>query len=85
MLELRSTLSSEQTQVAALGVVDGRGVGKTRHFDAQKLWPQGATRNREVVVQEVAREENVAEMLTKGAKSEVLEKHMGEMRFTKTQ
>ena len=32
----------------ALGVVNRRGVGKTRHVDAQELWLQNAVRNREL-------------------------------------
>ena len=59
---------------AALRLVSRRGVGKTRHIDTQELWLQNAIRNMEVEVQTVAGEENVADMLTKNMKSEVLRK-----------
>ena len=61
---------------AALGVVNRRGVGTTRHTDSQELWLKSAIRNRELEVQKVAGEQNVADILTKCVKSEVLEKHM---------
>ena len=67
----------------ALGVVHRRDVGKTRHIDTQELWLQTARRNRELEVQKVAHEENVADKLTKNVKSEVLEKHVAEMVFAK--
>ena len=68
---------------AALGVVNRRGVGKTRHIDTQELRLQSAVRNRELEVQK-AGEENVADILTKYVKTEVFEKHTTEMGFTKT-
>ena len=68
---------------AAPGVVNRRGVEKTWHIDTQELWLQNTSRNRELEVQNVAGEENVADILTKNVKSEVLEKHMAEMGFAK--
>ena len=69
---------------AALGVVNRRGVVKTRHIDTQELSLQNVIRNRELEVQRVAREENVADILAKKAKSEVLEKHMAELRMNQS-
>ena len=69
---------------AALGVVNRRGVGKTRHIDTQELWLQNHMRSREMEVQKVAGEEDAKGILTKNVKPEVLEKHVAEMEFTKT-
>ena len=66
-----------------LGVVSRRGVGKTRHIDTQELWLQSAIRNHDLEVQQVAGDENVADILTKNVEAEVLERHMAEMGFTR--
>ena len=65
-------------------MVNRGGVGTTRHTDTQELWLKSAMRNRELGVQKVAGEQNVADILTKCVKSEVLEEHMAGMGFTKT-
>ena len=65
---------------AALGVVNKHRVGKTRHMDTQEQCLQNAIRNQELEVQKVAGEENVADILLKGVKSEVLEKPMASPR-----
>ena len=69
---------------AALGVVNRRGVRKTRHIETQDLWLQGAIRHRELTAQKVAGEENVVDILSKNVKSEVLEKQVAELGFTQT-
>ena len=43
---------------AGMGVVNRRGVGKTRNKDTQRFWLQNAVRNRELVVQKVAGRQN---------------------------
>ena len=69
---------------AGLVSVNRRHVGESRHIDTEELCLQNAIRNRELEVQKVAGEENVADMQTKSVKAEVLEKHMAEMECTKT-
>ena len=48
---------------ASLAVVNRRGVCKTRHVDTQELWLSSAIRNLEL--EEVSGEENVADMITR--------------------
>ena len=56
---------------------------KTRHIDTHELRLPNAMRNRELEVQQVAGDENVADILTKNVKSEVREKHRADMGFSK--
>ena len=64
--------------------VNRRHVGESHHIDTEELCLQNAIRRRELEVQKVAGEENVADMQTKSVKSEVLVKHMAEMECTMT-
>ena len=59
----------------ALGVVNRRGVGKTRHITHRRCGCRTQNEIEKLEVQKVAGEENVADILTKSVNSEVLEKH----------
>ena len=69
---------SESTQVQHWDLTTGVASERRDHIDTRSsLWLQNAIRNREYEVQKVAGEENVADVLTKNVKSEVLRETHG--------
>ena len=51
--------------LAAIGIVQRKGLGKLRHLDTQSLWVQDAVRQRRVMIEKVKGTENPADVMTK--------------------
>ena len=64
---------------AAIGISHRRGLGKTRHIQVQYLWIQEKVNNKELIVNKVGTNENVADLLAKHLKLETILKHVHAM------
>ena len=79
-VELKGKLFADAT--AAIGIAQRSGLGgRTRHIQVQWLWVQQAVSEKELAVAKVTGTENMADILTKAAPAEVLNKHLSEMGF----
>ena len=66
---------------AARGICSRRGLGKTRHVQTRYLWIQEKVSNKEIRVEAVHTQSNLADLCTKPLPQEVCLKHMGTMGF----
>ena len=65
---------------AALGVLQRKGIRKTRHLDVADLWMQTAVRKKKLEVRKILGTENDADLLTKpltGTAIEVIMERLG--------
>ena len=76
-----ASLSLECDSSAAIGVASRNGLGKLRHLDVHLLWLQQHIRNRTVTLIKVEGPKNVADVLTKHVKREVLDEHVRALRL----
>ena len=72
--EIKCSAVVKTDSTAALGIVRRRGLGRTRHIDVQFLWVQQEVGKKTLEVQKVPTDANPADMLTKVAPAEVLNK-----------
>ena len=54
----------------------GSGIGKIRHIEVTQLWVQGKVASKEIVIDNVPTEENLAEALTKAVEAQVIGKRV---------
>ena len=59
------TVSCRTDSSAAKGICGRLGTGKVRHLEARHLWLQQKTRNKEVRIDKIGTETNVADLQTK--------------------
>ena len=57
---------------ATLAIVHRKGLGKIRHLDVQYLWMQDCIRQKQILVEKVKGQENMADILTKHVCCEIL-------------
>ena len=61
---------------AAIGIANRVGIGKVRRIEVNQLWLQDKVAKKEIVIEKVPTESNLAEALTKPVKAEVIRKHI---------
>ena len=61
---------------ACKGTCNRAGLGKMKYLDVETLWLQEAVRNKEVELNKIAGEENMADLLTKHLSRAVLDRHV---------
>ena len=61
---------------AAIGIVNGVGVGKVRHIEVNQLWVQEKVSNGEITIVKIGTKDNLADALTKAVASDELQMHM---------
>ena len=64
---------------AALGIINRRGLGKTRHIDTSYLWIQEVAAQRRLVFNKVLGKDNPADVLTKYVDQQTLNRHLDNM------
>ncbi len=64
---------------AARGIASRKGLGKTRHIQTRFLWIQEKVRMKELVIEKVRTDDNLADLCTKPLSSEVCWRHMSTM------
>ena len=60
---------------AALGIIQRRGLGRTRHIDTGLLWIQQAAAEKRLAYTKVLGTDNPADLMTKHLTQDVIEKH----------
>ena len=78
---MKITIIVEIDASAANGIMERRGLGKTRHIDVQDLWMQEKVRNGEVTVLKIPGEMNTADLGTKPLAKDDIEKNLKRMGF----
>ena len=73
---LATSISVHTDSTAAIGIVSRRGLGKTRHIEVQYLWIQQSLHKKELAAQKIGTKGNPADVLTKGAKRELIDRHV---------
>jgi len=61
---------------AAIGIANRIGIGKVRHIEVNQLWLQDKVSKKEIIIEKVPTEENLADALTKPVKAEIIRKHI---------
>ena len=61
---------------AAVGMVNRRGLGKTKHVETNQLWIQGHVYRGTIRIKKVGTGENLADAMTKPVDAGILEKHL---------
>ena len=61
---------------AAIGIGNRVGTGKIRHIEVTQLWLQEKVSNREVRIEKVPTDDNLADALTKGVDASAIVKHL---------
>ena len=61
---------------AAIGISSRVGIGKVRHIEVTQLWVQEKVASREIVIEKVATEDNLADALTKAVDAQIIQKHV---------
>ena len=61
---------------AAIGISGRVGIGKVRNIEVTQLWVQEKVANREIVIEKVATEDNLADALTKAVDAQIIQKHV---------
>ncbi len=61
---------------AAIGIANRIGIGKVRHIEVNQLWLQDKVSKKEITIEKVPTEGNLADALTKPVKAEVIRKHI---------
>ena len=64
------------TSTAAVGMVYRKGVGKVRNIEVQYPWIQDEVYKKKMAVHKIGARENLADMLTKGLRRELLDEHV---------
>ena len=80
-MAVETTIRIEIDASAAKGILERRGLGKTRHIDVQDLWLQERVRLGDVMVVKIPGELNTADMGTKPLQKDDIEKNMKRMGF----
>ena len=70
---------------AAIGMMERRGLGTTKHVDTKWMWIQGAIRRREIQLLKVGTKDNPADLMTKFLIKEDAERHLDRMGYRFTQ
>ena len=65
---------------ATIGTIYRRGIGKLRHVQVQHLWLQQVVQNKLIGVKKVASDHNVADMMTKFVRSDVMRRHLNALK-----
>ena len=65
---------------AALGIIQRRGLGRTRHIDTGLLWIQQAAAEKRLAYSKVLGTDNPADLMTKHLTQDVIEKHCATLR-----
>ena len=73
---LATSISVQTDSTAAIGIVSRRGFGKTRHIEVQYIWIQQSVHRKELAVKKVCTKDNPADVLTKGFKRELIDRHV---------
>ena len=66
---------------AAIGILERRGIGVTKHIDTRWMWLQGAIRRKDVRLFKVHTKQNPADLMTKFLSAEDTERHLKAMGF----
>ena len=66
---------------ACKGTCNRSGHGKMKHLDVETLWLQEVVKNKEVELNKIAGEENMADLLTKHLSRAVLDRHVAAIGF----
>ena len=66
---------------ACKGTCNRSGLGKMKHLDVETLWLQEVVKNKEVELNKIAGEENMADLLTKHLSRAVLDRHVAAIGF----
>ena len=64
---------------AAIGMMERRGLGSTKHMDTKWMWIQGAIRRKELKLVKVGTHDNPADFMTKSPTAEAMERHFNTM------
>ena len=73
---LATSISAHADSTAAISIASRRGLGKTRHIEVQNLWIQQSVHKKELAVKKIVTKDNPADVLTKGFKRELIDKHV---------
>ena len=66
---------------AAIGILERRGLGVTKHIDTHWMWFQGAIRRRDILLQKVHTKQNPADLMTTFLSAEETVKHFTAMGY----
>ena len=66
---------------AAIGILERRGLGATKHIDTRWMWLQGAIRRGDIMLLKVHTKQNPADLMTKLLTAEDTEKHLNAMGY----
>ena len=66
---------------AAIGILERRGLGATKHIDTRWMWLQGAIRRGDIELLKVHTKENPADLMTKFLTAEETTKHLNAMGY----
>ena len=69
-------ISIKSDASAAIGISSRVGIGKVRHIEVTQLWVQEKVASREIVIEMVATEDNLADALTKAVDAQIIQKHV---------
>ena len=61
---------------AAIGIANRIGIGKVRHIEVNQLWLQEKVSKKEILIEKVSTENNLADALTKAVDARAIEKHI---------
>ena len=75
-MEFEKPIAIKSDASAAIGISNRIGIGKIRHIEVTQLWVQGKVASKEIVIDKVPTEENLADALTKAVEAQVIGKHV---------
>ena len=75
-VEFEEPITIKSDASAAIGIGNRVGTGKIRHIEVTQLWLQEKVSNRDIRVEKVPSEENLADALTKGVDAAAIAKHL---------
>ena len=61
---------------AAIGIANRIGIGKVRHIEVNQLWLQEKVSKKEIFIEKVGTDDNLADALTKAVDARIIEKHI---------
>ena len=61
---------------AAIGIANRIGIGKVRHIEVNQLWLQEKASKKDIFIEKVGTEDNLADALTKAVDARIIEKHI---------
>ena len=75
-MEFEKPIAIKSVASASIGISNRIGIGKIRHIEVTQLWVQGKVASKEIVIDKVPTEENLADALTNAVEAQVIGKHV---------